>query len=101
MIILSNGFRISLARATVVLLARRLSDGVVWDLIAGATEMYHGHAAISAAGYRSDRRIQKTMRQDRPPIDALRCQPHGNREGILLKSISRGEHLANPDVPRR
>ncbi len=62
----------AMALATALLiLTLGIYDGMLWDMVDGATELYHGHVKIAAEGYLDKRQIYQTI-----PEDGLR--------GILL-----------------
>lgn len=39
-------------------------DGMLWDMIEGATEMYHGHVKITARGYMEQHQLQQTITEN-------------------------------------
>lgn len=48
--------------------------GMVWDLVAAATENYHGHAVVTAERYLERRTMQLTLPEAEPPL-ALFADP--------------------------
>ncbi|MFC1692607.1 ABC transporter permease [Candidatus Latescibacterota bacterium] len=50
----------SIATAMVILMLG-IYDGMLWDMIESATELYHGHAKITAEKYLDERRIHLTI----------------------------------------
>ncbi|MFH2203407.1 MAG: FtsX-like permease family protein [Elusimicrobiota bacterium] len=72
-----------------------LMYGMLWDMVAGATENYHGHAVITADRYLERRRIQLTLPEDRPPqrvLSAPEVLAHSARvHGFALLSAGDGK----------
>lgn len=75
--------------------ALSLLDGMIWDLVAGATENYHGHATVTTRRYLKRRRIQFTMPESAPPLRVFedpKVLAHSARvRGYLLLSVGEGE----------
>ena len=47
-----------------VILMLGIYDGMLWDMIENATEMYHGHVKITADGYLDQRKVHLTIEED-------------------------------------
>lgn len=62
------------AATFLVILTLGLNEGVLWDMIEGATELQYGHVNLSAPGYRSERRTVLTLPEHATAMD-LRGQP--------------------------
>lgn len=55
----------AMALATALLiLTLGIYDGMLWDMVDGATELYHGHVKIAAEGYLDKRQIYQTIPED-------------------------------------
>jgi len=82
------------AAAALLILSLALIDGMVWDMIESATEMYVGHASITAEDYRKERTLQLTLPEDSPPLDVLEGPGikgySGRVRGFLLLSYGEG-----------
>ena len=84
----------SLATALLIL-TLGLYDGMLWDMIEGATELYHGHVKITAEDYQNKRQLHQTI-----PEDGLRGKIEndprvrgiaGRVRGFVLLSYGEGE----------
>ncbi len=53
----------SVATALVIFMLA-IYDGMLWDMIDSATEMYHGHVKVTAEGYQEKRKMQLTIEED-------------------------------------
>jgi len=78
-----------------LILTLGIYDGMLWDMVEGATELYHGHVKITAPGYLDNYQIYQTI-----PDDGLRneimADPRvvgaaGRVRGYALLSYARGE----------
>lgn len=83
------------ASVALLMLSLGLIDGMVRDMIENVTEMYHGHAAVTAKGYRDNRTIQLTLPEGSPPLSVL-SDPEvkgwaGRVHGSALLSCGGGE----------
>ncbi len=78
-----------------LIVALGLLYGMIWDMVAGATENYHGHATVTAERYLERRRIQLTLPQAEPPsgvfADPGVLAHSGRLRGYALLSVGEGE----------
>ncbi|MFH1723492.1 MAG: FtsX-like permease family protein [Elusimicrobiota bacterium] len=86
----------AMAGATALLVvALGLLYGMIWDMVASATETYYGHAVVTAERYLDRHRIQLTMDQDEPPEAVLDHPEVTGRaarvRGFMLLSAGEGE----------
>jgi len=55
----------AMAVATALLiLTLGIYDGMLWDMIDGATDMYHGHVKITAKGYNEQHKLYQTIPEE-------------------------------------
>jgi len=55
----------AMAVATALLiLTLGIYDGMLWDMVEGATELYHGHVKITTENYMENRQIYQTIPED-------------------------------------
>ena len=55
----------AMALATALLiLTLGIYDGMLWDMVDGATELYYGHVRITAKGYLDKQQIYQTIPED-------------------------------------
>jgi len=47
-----------------LILTLGIYDGMLWDMIEGATEMYHGHVKITAKGYLEDHQLDHVVPEE-------------------------------------
>ncbi len=86
----------AMAGATALLVvALGLLYGMIWDMVAAATETYYGHATVTAEKYLDRHRIQLTMKEDEPP-EAVFNDPEvkgwaARVRGFMLLSAGEGE----------
>ncbi|MCE5249812.1 ABC transporter permease [bacterium] len=80
---------------TMVILMLGIYDGMFWDMIESATELYHGHVKITAEKYQDEHKIYMTL-----PEDGLRGKiladsrvkgVAGRVRGFALLSFGEGE----------
>ena len=46
-----------------VILMLGIYDGMLWDMIESATDLYHGHVKITSDGYLDKRKLQMTINE--------------------------------------
>ena len=86
----------AMATATaLVILILGVQEGMLWDMIEGATEMYHGHAQVTAPGYLEDNAQHLTL-SDPSLADRLRADPEvkgvsGRLHGFAFVTYGQGE----------
>ncbi len=81
---------------SLVILMLGINEGMFWDMIEGATELYHGHAKVTASGYLDDRKIQLTIPQDHPAASEARSTSSGvapRLKGFALLSFGDGQDM--------
>ncbi|MFC1541656.1 ABC transporter permease [Candidatus Latescibacterota bacterium] len=84
----------SLATALLIL-TLGIYDGMLWDMINGATEKYHGHVKITAENYMQRRQLHQTI-PDNGIYDSIRADSRvkgiaGRVKGFALLSFGEGD----------
>ncbi|MCR4294711.1 MAG: ABC transporter permease, partial [Elusimicrobia bacterium] len=78
-----------------LIMALGLLNGMIWDLVAGATESYYGHAKVTAPRYLERRAIQFTLPEAEPPgrvfADPEVLARSARVRGFFLLSAGEGE----------
>ena len=86
----------AMALATAFLiLTLGIYDGMLWDMIEGATEKYHGHVKITAENYMERRQLHQTI-PDNGIYDTIRADNRvkgisGRVKGFALLSFGEGD----------
>jgi len=86
----------AMAVATALLiLTLCIYDGMLWDMIEGATELYHGHVKITHKNYMENRQIYQTIPEN-GPYKNIAADPRvkgiaGRVRGYALLSFGEGE----------
>lgn len=78
-----------------LILTLGIYDGMLWDMIEGATELYHGHVKIAAKGYLDNEQIFNTIPEDGVREEVLKdpmvVGAAGRVRGFALLSAGEGE----------